>query len=128
MRVKNHGQPLYRAFRKFHRKSPEVWEVWCNLSDHPAAKGLEKFGSQCVMEQMRWQTEVTEKLEPIIVYDRKGDRREVKLNNNLVAFYARMYHAAFPQHKKLFDCRELSEDEPIAIERNILPGQRGYKE
>lgn len=128
MRFKKVGQPMYMQFKKFHLAHPEVWEVWCDLADLPAARGLVKFGSQCVLEQIRWQTDVTQTLERIIVYTPDGECREVRLNNNLVAFYARMYHAAFTQHEKLFECRELGEDEPIAIERNLLPGQRGYQE
>jgi len=101
-----------------------MWETFCDLTKQARAAGLEDWAARSVFEVMRWQTDVTRELEPVIEYTDKGERVIVRLNNNLHPYYARLYNMTFDC--QLFVLRALGEDEPRGIINQLLPGQTGY--
>jgi hypothetical protein len=66
------------------------------------ASGQTNYSSKSIFERIRWHVEIETKSE------------EVKLNNNFSAYYARLFHLAYPQHRGFFRNRRLVSDDVAA--------------
>ena len=88
---------LWREFLQFHNAHPEIYEIFKQLISQVARKGYQKFGSQSLIEKIRWE---------VILGD--GDKdAEFKINNNHGPYYARLYMMENPGMKGFFKTRRL---------------------
>lgn len=85
-------------FEKFHEENPMVYELLKRFTFQVIERGHKHYGIAAIFERIRWHTEI-ETTDPVF-----------KLNNNLKAFYARMFHRDHPKHDGFFRTRQSSSD------------------
>jgi len=113
------GEQILEAFIEFHAENQKVWELFVRYTLQAINAGREHYSSKAVFERLRW-------------YFDFETSDQVKLNNNFTAYYARLFHAKFPQHDGFFQNRKrISEDadpapDPDAI--HIQPNATGEDE
>lgn len=96
------GDQILAAFLRFHSENPVVWDLFRRFARDAAGAGREHYSANAIFERIRWYLDV----------EIKSDR-EVKLNNNFRAYYARMFSATHSDAADLFRTRTLrSEREP----------------
>ena len=86
-----------RAFEEFDAANPVVWELFQRFTKEALSAGLEHFGSQAILERIRWETTIT-------------TSGLFKINNNFGPFYARKFHRHFPEHDGFFKTRKSKAD------------------
>tara|TARA_R110001599_G_scaffold343047_1_gene565352 strand:- start:326 stop:712 length:387 start_codon:yes stop_codon:yes gene_type:complete len=86
-----------RAFEEFDEENPIVWELFQRFTGEAIDAGLEHFGSQAILERIRWETTVT-------------TSGVFKINNNFGPFYARKYHRHHPSNDGFFITRKSKAD------------------
>ncbi|NBW20452.1 MAG: hypothetical protein EBR82_72035 [Caulobacteraceae bacterium] len=80
---------------EFHNKHPEVWALFVKFTKQVIARGHCNYGAGAVFERIRWELDT-------VGADGKST---FKLNNNFCAFYARRFHAVYPEHHGFFRTR-----------------------
>lgn len=86
---------LREAFETFHRDNPHVYALFDKFTRQAIKAGHEHFSADAIVHRIRWSTSV----------ETKGD--EFKLNNNLVAYYSRLFMLKNPQFKGFFRTRSV---------------------
>jgi hypothetical protein len=113
------AEQILKAFIEFHAENPKVWELFKRYARQAINAGRKHHSSKAVFERLRWYFD----------FETSG---QVKLNNNFTAYYARLFHAKFPEHDGFFQNRKrISEDadparDPEAI--HIQPNAVGEDE
>lgn len=87
---------LKRAWWKWHKQNPEVWELFKKFTFDTINAGYDHYSVRAIVERIRWHTDV----------ETKGD--SFKINNNHMAYYARYFHHMYPEHDGFFRIRENS--------------------
>lgn len=80
-------------FENFHRRNPAVYDLFKKFTFDLLDAGRKHYGSQSVIERIRWHTDVT------------TTDTAFKINNNHSPFYSRLFAKDFPQHKDFFRMR-----------------------
>lgn len=88
-------EQLRQEATAFHRKHPEVWEMFVRLTTSRIARGFEHYSARAIFHQIRW-----EKEQP--TYE-AGE--EFKLNDHHTPFYARRFMRLYPHHEGFFRTR-----------------------
>ena len=86
---------LNQAFQEFHKSNPEVYQYFRWFAFEAIISGRKRFSAYLIANRIRWETQVV-----------AGDVK-FKINNNHIAFYARMFTQEFPEHSDLFELRAL---------------------
>ena len=86
----------------FAENNPVVWQTFKRFALEASTKTA-CYGSQGVWERMRW----------YIVFNLAHPDMDYKLNNDYVAFYARLFMHRFPQFDKFFEVRKSCFDRVI---------------
>jgi hypothetical protein len=97
---KTRKEEMREQVATFHRRHPEVWDLFAKYTLQMIAKGFNHYSAKAIFERIRWEK------------DLGGDgKTQFKLNNNYTAFYARRFGRAYPQHEGFFRNRkQTSED------------------
>ena len=97
---KTRKEEMREQVETFHRRHPEVWDLFTKYTLQMIAKGFKHYSAKAIFERIRWEK------------DLGGDgKTQFKLNNNYTAFYARRFGRAYPQHEGFFRNRkQTSED------------------
>ena len=84
----------------FHRKHPQVWDLFVKFSFEMISRGYRNYSVNAVFERIRWEI------------DAGGDGTSTfKLNNNYRAFYSRRFMRTYPQFDGFYRIRrQASED------------------
>ena len=98
---------LLNAFAGFHHHNPGVWLLFQRFALDVISSGLTNYSSNAIFERIRWHIEI----------ETKSD--EVKLNNNFRAYYARMFHLAYPQSEGFFRNRRLISGDVAAHSNDV---------
>lgn len=77
-------------FELFHAENPQIYRMFEHFTKQVINTGRNKFGAQVIAERLRWYSQV----------ETVGD--DYKINNDYVAFYARLFEENNPQHKGFF--------------------------
>jgi hypothetical protein len=99
---------IFAAFVRFHRKYPKVWKWFKHFAFKVIDKKRTVYSAYSIFEQIRWHTTI------------ELGEEEIKLNNYFRPLYARMFHAAFPEHDGLFRTRHMISNDKPAHENNKL--------
>jgi hypothetical protein len=86
-----------RAFAEFDEANPVVWDLFQRFTGEAITAGLEHFGSQAILERIRWETTIS-------------TSGVFKINNNFGPFYARKYHRQHPSNDGFFITRKSKAD------------------
>ena len=87
-----------QAFEEFDEENPVVWDLFKRFTGEAIDAGLEHFGSQAILERIRWETTIS-------------TSGVFKINNNFGPFYARKFHRHYPNHDGFFITRKSQADE-----------------
>jgi len=87
---------LYAKFLRFHIKYPSVYVFFERFALQLILAGRKKIGAKMIAERVRWEC-----------YTGSKDDREFKLNNNYIAYYARLFTENHPEYQSYFEFRPL---------------------
>lgn len=92
---------IKEKFLEFHRANPEVYELFERFTFEAINSGMKRVGAKFVFERIRWEIYVSTSGAGYCV----PLKRDLKLNNNFTAWYARAFKAKNRAHKDVFECR-----------------------
>ncbi len=98
------SEALARKFVEFHRANPEVYRLFERFTQEAIDAGHERLSADMIMHRVRWETNVATKGAGF-----EGGRR-LKINNNLVAYYARLYMLQHPDRRGFFQLRKVRDE------------------
>ena len=101
--LKDNLEKRKRKWWEWHKKNPEVWERFESYTLEAIKSGREHYSHWAIINRIRWHSEI----------ETKGG--EFKISNDHICFYARLFHARYPQHKDFFRLKPLKEEKDIAI-------------
>lgn len=90
-------------FADFHRRNPQVYRILVRLAREAIGKGAQKLGLRMLWERLRWEINFST--------DTPNDTEPFKLNDHLIARYARLIMAEEPDLAGIFETRERRRDE-----------------
>lgn len=105
--VRTRADQILAAFETFHANNPDVWPLFQKFALAVIATGRKHYSSNAIFERIRWHVEI----------ETVGDT--VKLNDHFRAYYARMFHLAYPEHDGFFRNRRLISEERSAAENDV---------
>lgn len=101
-KIRREGNQMDKTFdeRKaewedFHRENPMIWEYFQKFSFEAIAKKRTKISHWLIINRIRWEIYVVTTGE------------DFKINNNFIAFYARLWQQMYPAHKGLFNTKRM---------------------
>jgi len=93
-------------FVSFHKENPEVWCAFCDVTRELFDMGLRAGSAWQVMNQIRWLH---------YVETRGEDDDYAKLSNGHIAYYTRLWKAAYPKSAGFFSTKRMKREwEPPA--------------
>lgn len=93
---------IREKFVRFHKTNPEVYDLFERFTFEAIEAGMTKLGSKFIFERIRWEIAVATTGAGYCI----PLKRDLKLNNNFTAWYARLFIAKHRSHKGLFELRE----------------------
>jgi hypothetical protein len=98
-------EQIFKRFKKFHAGNREVWELFEYYTLQLINRGFEHHSSDAVVQRIRWHVDLeTKDEEPY---------GKIKISDHYRAYYARLFHVAYPEHGGFFNNKKLrSEDSP----------------
>lgn len=90
---------LYKRFIIYHNDNPHIYSMFKKFTIQAIDSGYKNFGSQMIIEKIRWETGVVA----------KNDK--FKIGNDYASFYSRMFMQEFPNYKNYFRIRASFADE-----------------
>ena len=103
---KTRADQIMEAFLTFYKENPAVWTLFQRFALEAA--GLrDNYSANAIFERIRWHTDI----------ETRGE--EVRLSNNFRAYYARLFHLAYPQHDGFFRIKKLRSEEASASEDDV---------
>lgn len=98
---------ILEKFLEFHAANPLVWDLFQRFTFEALRRGRARYSADMVVQRIRWHVDV------------ETANGEVKINNNFPPYYARMFHAKYPQHAGLFETRHRISEDRDAYEHDI---------
>lgn len=92
------GSYSERKWAEFHMLNPEVWVFFKRFAWEKIKQGHQHYSADAVLHRVRWELGLAD------------GGREYKLNNNWTPYYARMFHAEFPNKSGFFRLRASAAD------------------
>ena len=86
----------------WHKANPKVWEKFEEYTFQAIQSGRKKYSQWAIINRIRWNEEI----------ETKGG--DFKISNDYICFYARLFHARYPQYKGFFSIKPLKEEKAIA--------------
>lgn len=83
-------------WRQFHKDNPDVYRLFKSFAMTAIHAGHKHFSADAVMHRVRWETSVVTSDDTF------------KVNNNWVAYYARLFMADHPEHDGFFRTRAVN--------------------
>lgn len=85
-----------KAWEDWHKENPLVWTYFQKFTFEALHQGKKRISHWLIVNRIRWEIYIVT----------KGD--EFKINNNLIAFYARLWQETYPEHKNIFNIRHIN--------------------
>jgi hypothetical protein len=82
-------------FLAWHKQRPEVWKAFESCALELVHRGVKRYGAKAIAEIVRYHR---------LMETAKDD---FVLNNNFVAYYARIWALKYPHHKEFFEFRDV---------------------
>lgn len=97
---------VFERFVAFHKGNPLIWAFF---QTHTTAMRVvrRRYSAYSVMGHVRWNIDITT----------KGD--DVKINNDFIPYYARMYMAKYPEASAFFELRHRTTQEKPGYRNDI---------
>ena len=91
----------------WHKANPEVWRKFEEYTLEAIRSGRKNYSQWAIINRIRWHTEIETK------------SGEFKISNNYIGFYARFFHATYPEHDNFFRLKPLKEEKRLAELRDL---------
>lgn len=88
-------ETLREAFARFHKDNPDIWRHFERFTLMAIASGRTRYSADAICHRIRWHVNIETK-----------SKDPFKVNDHHVAFYARMFLEAHPEHAGFFTLRE----------------------
>lgn len=109
-RLTTRADQIYAKFVIFHLTNPKIWELFVKYTFDRIDRGFKNYGAGAIFERIRWDTDTP-----------TASEDNLKLCNDYRAYYARMFHAKYPQYDGFFRIRKRrSEDKPAFPHEPII--------
>ena len=95
------GMTIRDKFIAFHKANPTVYDLFERFTFEAISAGMTKVGAKFVFERIRWEIAISTTGAGYC----PSLRRDLKLNNNFTAWYARLFIAKHRAYKGLFELR-----------------------
>lgn len=92
---------LEQAFVDFHSKNPKVYEKFCERAQLLIDAGFKRYSADGIMHTIRFDHDIAIRSTSV-----DGDGHPLKINNDVVRFYAEKWSAQHPQHPEFFQSRK----------------------
>lgn len=89
---------LYQKLLEYHKNNPHIYPMFKKYTIQAIQSGYRRFGSQMIIEKIRWETGVVA----------KDDK--FKISNDAAAFYSRLFMLEYPHYKDYFRIRPSEAD------------------
>jgi hypothetical protein len=86
----------------WHKLNPQVWEKFREYTLEAVNSGRRHYSHWAIINRIRWNREI----------ETKGG--EFKISNDYICFYARLFHAKYPEHGDFFRLKMLKEEKLIS--------------
>jgi len=86
----------------WHKLNPQVWEKFREYTLEAVNSGRRHYSHWAIINRIRWNREI----------ETKGG--EFKISNDYICFYARLFHAKYPEHGEFFRLKMLKEEKLIS--------------
>jgi hypothetical protein len=90
-------------FIAFHKMNPEVYQLFERFTLEAIDCGVDKMGARLIYERIRWENMITTKGAGYSTESKKL----LKLNDNYIAWYARLFMAKNRKHVGIFELRNV---------------------
>lgn len=99
---KTRHDELREQVTAYHKKHPEVWELFVHFSFEMINRGFSHYSVSGIFERIRWEK------------DKGGDGVNMfKIGNNYKPFYARRFMSMYSDHEGFFRLRyQTTQDRP----------------
>ena len=87
---------------EWHKNNPKVWERFRDYTLEAIRSGRKHYSQWAIINRIRWNEEI----------ETQGG--EFKISNNYISFYARLFHAKYPEHKGFFRLKPFKEEKEIS--------------
>ncbi len=91
-------------FIAFDQNNPLVWSLYQRFALEMIALNHEHYSSDAVLHRVRWETAM-----------QTVDVGRWKIDNNYTAFYARKFHAVYPEYGDFFRLRRSCADRMVPV-------------
>jgi hypothetical protein len=109
-------EELQQKVREYHKKHPEVWDLFVRFSFELLEKGYRHYSVSGVFDRIRWEQGVGE--------DGVSD---FKIGNNFKPFYARAFMKKHPEAEGFYRLRYQNTKDKPARESEVSPCQLSYE-
>jgi len=89
------GNTIQERFEEFDNKNPLVWNLFKQQVQKAISRGKKKLSAKTILGFIRWN----------LTLATTGD--EFKINDIFTSRYSRKYINQFPEHKEVFELRNL---------------------
>lgn len=89
------------AFGKYHKANPVVWEHFKKFAMEIRATKRKRYSAWTIINRIRWE------------HDIGVHSEDFKINNNYIAFYARILIHTNPEFKDFFELRALKKPREV---------------
>ena len=94
-------QERKEAWWEWHKENPQVWNNFEKYTLEAIATGRKHYSHWAIINRKRWNSEI------------ETNGGEFKISNEYIGFYARLFHARYPEHKDFFRLKQLKEEKLI---------------
>lgn len=108
---KTRHEELREQVTEYHKKHPEVWELFVRFSFEMIERGFQHYSVSGIFERIRWEM------------DAGGDGVTMfKIGNNYKPFYARRFMKVYPETEGFFRLRyQTTQDKPATNLKEFSP-------
>jgi len=92
-------------FNKWHAENPMIWEYFKKFALEAIANHHKKISHWLIINRIRWEVYIV------------TTGKDFKISNDFIAFYARLWRQEFPQHRDLFNIKQMI-GEPFRVEES----------
>ena len=100
--LKEQLQERKNKWWSWHKKNPQVCDKFKEYTLEAINSGRSHYSHWAIVNRIRWNREI----------ETKGG--EFKISNDYICFYARLFHAKYPEYGDFFRLKPLKEEKMIA--------------
>jgi len=90
-----------RKWWEWHKRNPLVWEKFKEYALEAISSGRKHYSHWTIVNRIRWNREI------------ETNGGEFKISNDFICFYARLFHAKYPEYGDFFKLKPLKEEKMI---------------